>query len=247
VRLFAIPAFAAAVGAMFVMFAALFAMVYLAYQWQSYVLGFNTLESGLGLAPLAVLMLPLAILGTRIAGRIGLRRTMTLAMLAGALGAALYAWAGMTEAYWTLGLGCLAFGACIGLSAGPGTVAISSPLPASRQGVASAVNDLARELGATLGIAVAGTAFNIAYRRGVRADLDVTSDPIAAAVLSAPGAGERAIATAHVPTAAYQDTLVSASNAGWTLGAAAVAVFLLLGTAVFAVAYPRSPSRPGPG
>lgn len=48
----------------------------------------------------------------------------------------------------------------------PATTAIVSALPANKQGVASAVNDTSRELGAALGIAVLGSVFNDRYRSG---------------------------------------------------------------------------------
>ena len=40
-------------------------------------------------------------------------------------------------------------------------------LPREKQGVASAVNDTARELGAAFGVAVLGSAFNIGYRNAI--------------------------------------------------------------------------------
>jgi hypothetical protein len=49
----------------------------------------------------------------------------------------------------------------------PATNAIVSSLPRAKQGVASAVNDTARELGAAFGIAILGSAFNIGYRHEI--------------------------------------------------------------------------------
>jgi len=50
----------------------------------------------------------------------------------------------------------------------PATTAIVSSLPAEKQGVASAVNDTAREVGGALGIAVLGSALNETYQADVR-------------------------------------------------------------------------------
>jgi hypothetical protein len=50
------------------------------------------------------------------------------------------------------------------LSAVPATTAITSSLPGDKQGVASAVNDVSRELGSAVGIAVLGSALNTTYR-----------------------------------------------------------------------------------
>jgi hypothetical protein len=46
----------------------------------------------------------------------------------------------------------------------PGTTAITEAPPAAAQGVGSAVNDLARELGGAVGIAVIGSALTATYR-----------------------------------------------------------------------------------
>ena len=53
------------------------------------------------------------------------------------------------------------------MSVSPATTDIVSALPEHKQGVASAVNDTARELGSALGIAVLGSAITQTYRDGV--------------------------------------------------------------------------------
>jgi hypothetical protein len=63
--------------------------------------------------------------------------------------------------FWT-GLALMASG--MALSAVPATTAITSSLPPEKQGVASAVNDVSRELGSAVGIALLGSALNTTYR-----------------------------------------------------------------------------------
>jgi len=53
------------------------------------------------------------------------------------------------------------------LRAAPATNAIVASLPQGKQGVASAVNDLSRELGGVLGIAILGSVLNVGYRSGL--------------------------------------------------------------------------------
>jgi hypothetical protein len=53
------------------------------------------------------------------------------------------------------------------LAGAPATTAITESLPESKQGVASAVNDTARELGSALGIAILGSVLNQQYRDGM--------------------------------------------------------------------------------
>jgi hypothetical protein len=62
------------------------------------------------------------------------------------------------------------------LATSPATTDIVSALPEHKQGVASAVNDAAREVGGTLGIAVLGSVLNEQYRSGI-ADLAPPGTP----------------------------------------------------------------------
>ena len=71
------------------------------------------------------------------------------------------------SSYWLLLTGLLPLGAGMGLAMTPATAAITDALPAAKQGVGSAMNDLARELGGALGIAVLGSLLQSAYRSGM--------------------------------------------------------------------------------
>jgi hypothetical protein len=78
----------------------------------------------------------------------------------------------------------------MGLAMTPATSAITEALPASQQGVGSAMNDLARELGGALGIAVVGSVLSSVYRDHftmpqLPAGADVQSGNLAALVAQA--------------------------------------------------------------
>ena len=55
----------------------------------------------------------------------------------------------------------------MGIATTPATSAIVASLPASKQGVASAVNDAAREVGGAIGIAVLGSMLTSGYHDGI--------------------------------------------------------------------------------
>jgi hypothetical protein len=74
---------------------------------------------------------------------------------------------GTSASYWHLLAGLLPLGAGMALAGSPATTAIVASLPREKQGVASAINDVSRELGGALGIAVLGSILNTAYRSGV--------------------------------------------------------------------------------
>jgi hypothetical protein len=63
--------------------------------------------------------------------------------------------------------GLIPLAAGVGLATTPATASIVASLPPSKQGVASAVNDTAREVGGAVGIAVLGSLLNNGYRDGV--------------------------------------------------------------------------------
>src|SRR5439155_23943008 len=107
-----------------------------------------------------------------------------------------------------IGLILTAAGAALAMT--PATNAIVASLPRAKQGVASAVNDTARELGSAFGIAILGSAFNSAYRGNISGSLRGQPAPVAAAARSAPAA---AFAAAHPAGAAGQSPPPDARDA----------------------------------
>ena len=86
------------------------------------------------------------------------------------LAAAALAWLSRLDAsspYWELLVGLVPLGAGMGLAMTPATAAITDALPVEQQGVGSAMNDLARELGGALGIAVVASIAQSIYRSRV--------------------------------------------------------------------------------
>ena len=69
-----------------------------------------------------------------------------------------------SSSYWLMLAGLVPLGAGMGLAMTPATSAITEALPRAKQGVGSAMNDLARELGGALGIAVVGSLQQTVYR-----------------------------------------------------------------------------------
>lgn len=65
---------------------------------------------------------------------------------------------------WKFELAVAALALGMGLASTPATTAITTSLPEEKQGVASAVNDVAREFGSAFGIAILGSALNDHYK-----------------------------------------------------------------------------------
>jgi hypothetical protein len=131
--------------------------------------------------------------------------------------------------YWHFAAGLVIFAAGMALAGTPSTTAITESLPESKQGVASAVNDTARELGSALGIAILGGVLNAQYRdsmdsavQGLPADLaDAAQSSIAAtqtADMQSLGSAGDALANAA------QLAFVDGINAAMLVAAGIVAV-----------------------
>ena len=122
----------------------------------------------------------------------------------------------------------------------PATTAIVASLPREKQGVASAVNDVSRELGGALGIAVLGSVMNGAYRAGV-ADSAAALPPGAAehatsSLAAAQQLGQQLGAQGQQLIVNAQSAFVDGFGQSLLVGAAA----LLVGAAFVAI---RAPGR----
>jgi Major Facilitator Superfamily len=141
-----------------------FGFLFLALPYLQLVLGFSPLRAAAALLPMALLVIPLSRVSPLLAARLGVRVAGAAGLTSMALGLAIFATMDVSTSYWHFLLGLVPFGAGIALAGAPATTAIIASLPAEKQGVASAVNDVSRELGGALGIAVLGSLFNAAYR-----------------------------------------------------------------------------------
>lgn len=143
------------------------------YPFLQVILGWSGLRTTLGMMPMALLMMASSGLAPKLAARIGLRATMVTGLTLVGVGlASMAALVSTTAGYLTLLPGLIAMGLGAGLAMTPSTEAITSSLPRQEQGVASALNDLTRELGAALGIALLGGLLAAGYQNAINTRLD---------------------------------------------------------------------------
>ena len=167
-----------------VQFFAQFGFIYVGIQYLQYVAGFTPLQSAVRLLPMAVVVIP----ASRFAGSLSRRYPQKLL---GSIGMVLLA-AGLlllgrqTADFdvWFFSSALCVYGLGMAFAATPATTAITSAMPAEKQGVASAVNDVSRELGSAVGIAVLGAALTMVYRNEVAPAVLRLPDNLAAAVQS---------------------------------------------------------------
>jgi DHA2 family multidrug resistance protein-like MFS transporter len=144
-------------------FFALMGFVFLVTQYFQFVRGYSTLGAGVRTVPFAVFMAFTAPTSARLAERIGTKRVVTAGLLSMALGFAISATNGVTTPYWVIVVAMFFLGGGLGTIQAPATEAIMGSLPPAKAGVGSAVNDTARELGSTLGVAIVGSVFSSIY------------------------------------------------------------------------------------
>jgi EmrB/QacA subfamily drug resistance transporter len=167
-RLFRRPAFAAGTVSITLQFFAFFGFIFLVLQYLQLVQAESPLVAAVSLLPMAVTMMPSARVAPRLAARLGARPVGLVGLALAAAGLLVLSRLDGGSGYWLLLAGLLPLGAGMGLAMTPATAAITGALPAAQQGVGSAVNDLARELGGALGIAVAGSVLQVTYRGHLR-------------------------------------------------------------------------------
>jgi EmrB/QacA subfamily drug resistance transporter len=178
VRLFANRPFAVASGLIAVAFFSLFGFIFLITQYFQAVKGYGPLEAGLRTLPFAVVMAVFSPLAMMLARKLGPGRVAALGSLTMSGGFALVLLAGKDASYWGLiiwSMSLMAMG--LALVQGPATNIIMNSLEPQQAGAGSAVNDVTREIGGTLGVAVLGSVLSSIYTSGVGDNLDTSGLP----------------------------------------------------------------------
>ncbi|HEX6421986.1 MAG TPA: MFS transporter [Acidimicrobiales bacterium] len=169
-RLFARRSFRTGTVSMTLQFFALFGFFFGGLQYLQLVRGYSPLEAALALVPLAITVGLLSrVVAPRLVGHFGHRPVDAAGLAVLACGFLVLSTLDVNSSYLHILAGLVPLAAGVGLATTPATASIVASLPASKQGVASAVNDTAREVGGAVGIAVLGSVLNNGYRDGVAA------------------------------------------------------------------------------
>lgn len=156
-RLFTRPAFAAGSLTITLQFAAFFGFMFLLLQYLQLVGDLSPLEAALSVLPFAAGMIGSSRASLKVAAHLGRARTsiIGLAIVSGSLFALSRLDSDVDYVLFFTALPFLGIG--MGLAMTPATAVLTDALPVSQQGVASGVNNLSREMGGAIGIAVMGS------------------------------------------------------------------------------------------
>lgn len=209
------------------------------------VLGWSATRSIAGLVPMIAVMMLASALAPKAAEALGAQVTILIGVDTAAAGLALMAaLVSVDGGYLSVLPGMTVIGLGMGLTTTPSTEAITSSLPAERQGIASALNDVTREAGGALGIALLGAVLDAGYRGAIAPALASVPDGVADE--AAKGIG-RAFAAAEQTDAEQANSVIRAAQTAFVHGwANSMWVGAIGMTVLFVWLLLRSPRRERP-
>ncbi|NDZ95857.1 MFS transporter [Streptomyces sp. SID6673] len=216
IRLFTNRAFASGSLSVSMQFLGSFGMFYLLLQQLQLVFGYSALKSALALLPFVVGVGIFSLVGNWMAVRFhSVKYFISGGVLLSGVGIILMGavdYDDYLSVAWILGI----FATGIGLANATSTTAIMSNTPLDNQGIGSAVNDTAREVGAAIGIALAGSIVAAGWSSRIGPVADATREQMVEAGQQRTAAGDTAggqalIAQADVVADTVRRSLAEAS------------------------------------
>ncbi|MFF0009432.1 DHA2 family efflux MFS transporter permease subunit [Streptomyces tibetensis] len=202
VRRFTHRGFAGSNLAVALFFLAVFGAFYYLTQHLQFVLGYDALDTGLRMLPLAGAVFVGAALTGFLTPRVGMKWTVTAGMVGGTAALALLTQVDAGSSYGDFVAPLVVLGLSIGLALSPCTDAIMGAFPESELGVGGAVNDTSLELGGSLGIAILGSLLATSYSGHLSdatagsklpaSSLSTAQDSVGAGYAVAQGIGDKA-------------------------------------------------------
>jgi AcrR family transcriptional regulator len=250
VRFFKNPRFSAASLAVTFVFFAMFGSLFFLSQYMQFVLGYDALQTGLRLVPVAVVLMIAAPTSSVLTRWFGSKLVVAVGLGIVAAGLFTLGQASTTSGYLLVVSSLVLLGLGMGTAMAPATDSIMGSLPPERAGVGSAVNDTTREVGGALGVAILGSIAASQFTSAMSGSAALKALPpqaVAAAGNSIGGAVTVASKLAGTPLASAAQPLLAAADAAFveamthavTIGGF-VAVLGALVALVFLPARPRA-------
>jgi hypothetical protein len=215
-----------------ILFAMLSAFFFLT-QFLQLVQGRSALHAGLLIIPVAASMMVGAPIAGVTVGRVGPRALNIVAVASMAGGMLMLSTIAVDSSVWAVIVPLAMFGLGGGLALAPLTDTVMAAVPVNDAGVGSAVNDVSRELGGALGVAVIGAIVNGSYSERVGDALagsaspeviEVAREGIGGAVLAGQSLGPTGDNVVSAANAAFMDAI----TAGFRISAAILVATLVV-------------------
>jgi len=162
-RFFRNPRFSAAASCVTLVFFGLFGSLFFLAMYLQGVLGYDPLETGVRLIPMAIGLGAGAPIATWLSARTGEKIPAALGLFILAGGFAILATTDVDSGYGPLLAVLILAGLGMTMAIVPTTEAVMGALPRAKAGVGSAVNDTTRQVGGALGVAVLGSVLHSLY------------------------------------------------------------------------------------
>ena len=198
-----------------VAFAVMFGMFFGLAQYMQFVLGYSALETALRTLPFAASMVSISPTGPKLAARFGVRIVIGGGLLITAIGLVGLATLDGSSGYVHVVASLCVASAGMALAFPAATESIVTSLPQDKAGVASAVNDTTREVGAAVGIALLGSLLTSGYRDSIGNSFDMLPPQAAEAARDSMGAALHVAASAPE---ALQPGLMAVARAAFADG-----------------------------
>ena len=157
------PRFSVGSLAISTIFFSLMAAIFALTQFLQFALGYSALQAGATMIPLALGLMLSAINSSRLVVRFGTKRVVGAGMLLLALTlSATVLWT-PTLSVWLVTSWLFVLGLAMGSVMAPATDAVMGSVPPAKAGVASAMNDVTRQVGGALGVAIVGSLISTIY------------------------------------------------------------------------------------
>jgi len=165
------PRFTVGSFAIGIAFFSLFGSLFAVTQYLQFAHGYSALQAGAATVPLAFGLVLGAGSSARLTARLGTTNVVVAGLLAlGAILVTALLWSPHMP-YWPLAVWFFAGAVAMGWVMGPATDSVMGAVPQAKAGVASAMNDVARQVAGALGVAVVGSVTASLYASGIGADL----------------------------------------------------------------------------
>ena len=151
------PRFTVANVAVTMAFFAIAGAVFIVTQMLQFILGFDPLEAGIGLLPVAIMFMVFAPVAPRMVERFGSKRLVGFGLVGGACGLLILATVKADSSYVHIALGLVCMSGGMSMAMPSATESIMGSVPKEKAGVGSAMNDTTRQAGGALGVAVLGS------------------------------------------------------------------------------------------
>jgi EmrB/QacA subfamily drug resistance transporter len=206
------PRFTVASMGIAVAFFSLFGAIFATTQFLQDARGYSALGAGAAMVPLAFgLVMGAGSSSMKLVPRFGTTRIVTAGLVGESLLLASTLFWTVDMPYWPLGLWFWGLAFCMGWVMAPATASVMGAVPAEKSGVASAMNDVTRQVGGALGTAVIGSL--ISPLSASRIDEHVTSLSESSRIAAEDSIGQANAVAATLPGSQGADLADAAGRA----------------------------------